>query len=199
MEMHMPHLKVSEEINLMKRDNNPPVSGNCMTRRSFLFRTSATVAGTVLLPALPGLEGKALAAEVARYPRMLIGSLSKLKVNQPLKFQYPDKGQNSNSMLVKMGVPAGGGIGSGQDVVAFNILCTHMGGFMDPSTYKPADQALGPCPLHQSTFDLSRHGMVIGGHATQSLPQVLLELEGDKIFAVGMIGLIYGRYDNIKS
>jgi arsenite oxidase small subunit len=41
--------------------------------------------------------------------------------------------------------------------------------------------------------------MIIGGHATESLPQVLLELEGDNIYAVGMIGLIYGRYDNLKS
>ena len=53
--------------------------------------------------------------------------------------------------------------------------------------------------MHQSTFDLTRHGMIIGGHATQSLPQVLLELEGDDIYAVGMLGLIYGRYDNLES
>ena len=73
-----------------------------------------------------------------------------------------------------------------------------MGGPM-AGTYKPDDGALGPCPLHQSTFDLTRHGMIIGGHATQSLPQVLLELEGDDIYAVGMLGLIYGRYDNVKA
>jgi arsenite oxidase small subunit len=66
-------------------------------------------------------------------------------------------------------------------------------------TFKPDDQALGPCPLHQTTFDLTRHGMVISGHGTESLPQILLELDGDAIYAVGMIGLIYGRYDNLES
>ena len=179
-------------------NNDTRSKGACMTRRAFLFRSSAAVASTVVLPHLPGLDGKALAAEVARYPRMKIGKLNNLKKNKPVLFNYPDKGQNSQSMLVKLGEPAGGGIGRDQDVVAFNALCTHMGGDISRS-FKPADQALGPCPLHQSTFDLTRHGMVISGHATESLPQVLLELEGNDIYAVGMLGLIYGRYDNLKA
>lgn len=182
----------------MTKRKQPMQESFCMTRRAFLFRSSAVVVGTVMLPHIPGLEGKAIAAQVARYPRMLIGTLSQLKVGNPVDFNYPDKGGNSTSMLIKMGVPAGGGIGPDQDVIAFNALCPHMGGPM-AGTYKPNDGALGPCPLHQSTFDLTRHGMVIGGHATQSLPQVLLELEGDDIYAVGMLGLIYGRYDNLKS
>jgi arsenite oxidase small subunit len=72
-----------------------------------------------------------------------------------------------------------------------------MGGDTSGSFYA-AEQVLG-CPLHQTTFDLTRHGMVIAGHATESLPQVLLELQGDDIYAVGVIGLIYGRYDNLKA
>ena len=31
------------------------------------------------------------------------------------------------------------------------------------------------------------------------LPQVLLELEGDEIYAVGIFGLIFGRFDNLKA
>ncbi len=181
---------------MVMHKQDKPFQGACMTRRSFLFRSSAAVATTVILPHLPGLDGKALAAEVARYPRMKIGKLSQLKTNKPVLFNYPDKGQNSGSMLVKLGEPAGGGIGPGQDVVAFNTLCTHMGGDMSRS-FKASDQALGPCPLHQTSFDLTRHGMVIAGHATESLPQVLLELEGDDIYAVGVLGLIYGRHDNV--
>ena len=61
-----------------------------------------------------------------------------------------------------------------------------------------SDKALGPCPLHLTTFDLTRHGIFISGQAYQSLPQVLLELEGDDIYAVGMFGLIYGRFDNLQ-
>jgi len=144
------------------------------------------------------MEGRAVAAQVAGYPRIKIGQMSALQAGKPVKFRYPDKGRNSNSQLLKLGVLAGGGIGPDEDIVAFNSLCPHMGGIMDGS-YKHEDQAMGPCPLHQTTFDLTRHGMVIGGHATESLPQVLLELDGDNIYAVGMIGLIYGRYDNLKS
>lgn len=178
-------------------DKDTQVKGGC-TRREFLFRSGAAVASTIILPNLPGLEGQALAAEMVGYPRKLIGKLSKLKANKPVAFNYPDEGRNSKSMLVRLGETAGGGIGQQGDVVAFNTLCTHMGGKMD-KTYQPKHKALGPCPFHQTTFDLTRHGIVISGHGTESLPQVLLELEGDDIYAVGMIGLIYGRYDNLKS
>ena len=185
---------------MSKQTNDTSVQSACMTRRAFLFGGSAAVAGTVLLPGLPGLESKALAAEVARYPRKRIGSLKALQLNQPVKFNYPDEAQNSNSLLFRLGAVAGGGIGPDQNVVAFNALCTHMGGLLDgPGSFSAADQALGPCLLHQTSFDLTRHGMVIGGHATESLPQVLLELEGDDIYAVGMLGLIYGRYDNLNT
>ena len=183
---------------MAKCKHNSPSGGPCLTRRSFFLRSGAVVGGTVLLTNIPGLEGKAIAAEVAGYPRKLIGDMSKLRVNKPVLFSYPDEGMNSSSMLVKLDSPAGGGIGGDADVVAFNTLCTHMGGPL-AGAFSPDDQALGPCPLHQSTFDLSRHGMIISGHGTESLPQVLLELDGDKIYAVGMIGLIYGRYDNLES
>jgi arsenite oxidase small subunit len=64
------------------------------------------------------------------------------------------------------------------------------------NTYKPEHQAMGPCPAHLTTYDLTRHGMVIAGHATQGLPQVLLELRGDEIWATGVMALIYGFSDN---
>ena len=170
----------------------------CISRRSFLLRSGAAAGGAVLLTGIPGLEGKAVAAQLTRYPKTMVGRMSRLKDNVPVKFNYPDKGRNSGSMLVKLGVAAGGGVGKGRDVVAFNTLCTHMGGDMRRN-YQGAHQVLGPCPFHQSLFDLTRHGMIITGHATESLPQVLLEVVGDKIYAVGMIGLVYGRYDNLKT
>ncbi|PON19650.1 arsenate reductase (azurin) small subunit [Candidatus Entotheonella serta] len=166
-----------------------------MTRRR-LLQGSAT-ATTVFL-SIPGLNNKAVAAQLARYPRQKIGSLSELRPDQPIIFNYPDNVPSAISMALKLGVRAGGGIGPEQDVVAFNSLCTHMGGPMIGS-YQAADKALEPCPFHQTTFDLTKHGMVISGHATESLPQVLLELEGDDIYAVGVLGLIFGRHDNLVS
>lgn len=170
---------------------------NCLSRRKFLFGVGAVAAGTIILPVLPGMGGKALSAEYARYPRKFVARLSSLKLNEPHYFKYPDEGGTAKSLIVKMGSPAGGGIGAEFDVVAYNTLCTHMGGDMS-RTFKAEYQVLGPCPFHQSTFDLTRHGMIISGHATESLPQVLLELDGDDIYAVGLIGLIYGRYDNLQ-
>ena len=34
--------------------------------------------------------------------------------------------------------------------------------------------------------------MVISGHGTESLPQIVLEVQGDDIYAVGVMGLVYG-------
>jgi arsenite oxidase small subunit len=92
----------------MHKDDAPQQPA-CMTRRAFLFRSGAAAADTVVvLPNLPGLEGKALAAEMVRYPKMKIGKLSALQAGKPVVFSYPDKGQNSRSVLVKLGAPAGG-------------------------------------------------------------------------------------------
>lgn len=176
-----------------------PCQGACMTRRALLFHGVGAATGTVLLCNIPGCKEEAkVPAVVTRYPAKLIGKLSTLKTDEPMPFQYPDEGDSSVSMLIKLRTPAGGGIGPGQDVVAFNMACPHMGGPLF-YTYQAEEQALGPCPNHLSSFDLTRHGMIIAGHATESLPQVLLELRGDDIYAVGLIGLIYGRHDNLKA
>jgi arsenite oxidase small subunit len=99
-------------------------------------------------------------------------------------------------VLLQLGRAAAGGIGPGGDVVAFSSLCPHLGWDI-PATEFFADPGIaGPCPGHWTTFDLTRHGMVVSGHATQGLPQVVLELDGDDIVAVGMLGLIYGFHDN---
>lgn len=165
----------------------------CMSRRQFLLAGAAVVA----LDAVPGVglaQAQPQLALRAEYPRQRIGSLSKLATGKPVTFSYPYK--NVRNMLVKLGTPAGGGVGPDQDVVAFNLQCTHMGGPLD-GTYKEAHQVLGPCPLHLTTFDLTRHGMVAAGHATESLPQIVLELDGDSIFAAGVLGLLYGYSSNL--
>ena len=38
---------------------------------------------------------------------------------------------------------------------------------------------------------------MILGQATQSLPQIMLQVEGNEIFAIGVAGLIYGFQDNL--
>lgn len=161
----------------------------CMSRRNFLLSGSATVA--VVSLAATSLEAQAQGAKALRasYPRQRIASLSALKLGDPVAFSYPYP--DVRNIVVKLGALAGGAIGPDKDIVAFNQQCPHMGGPLD-GTYKSQHQVLGPCPLHLTTFDLTRHGMVVSGHSTESLPQIVLELQGDAIYAVGVQGLIYG-------
>ncbi|NNE88065.1 MAG: arsenate reductase (azurin) small subunit [Silicimonas sp.] len=166
-----------------------------MNRRQFLL--TGGIATTVVMVGIPGMPEAQTPAAVSTYPRKLIARLSELTTDEPFDFEYPDEGEYAESILVKLGKEAGGGIGPQKDVVAFNYTCTHQGGPLQ-GTYQAADKALGPCPLHLTTFDLTRHGIFIAGQAYQSLPQVLLELDGDDIYAVGMFGLIYGRFDNLQ-
>lgn len=169
----------------------------CVSRRRFLF-ASGGGAVTVLLTGIPGFAtAQPLTARVVSYPRKRVASLGEVRPDVPVYFKYPDEDPlSSASMLVKLGEPAGGGVGADSDIVAFNCLCPHMGGQL-MGTYKAEHKAIGPCPFHLTTFDLKKHGMVIAGHATESLPQILLEVEGNEIFATGILGLVYGRASNL--
>ncbi|MBI1906270.1 MAG: arsenate reductase (azurin) small subunit, partial [Rhodocyclales bacterium] len=143
----------------------------CMSRRQFLLSAGALTA-VVTVGGIPGMAfAKAIKAD---YPRSKVGSLAALAKGEPVEFAYPYP--DVANILVKLGKPAGGGVGADKDVVAFNQQCTHMGGPLQGS-YKDAYQVLGPCPMHLTTFDLTKHGMVVAGHGTESLPQILLEVE----------------------
>jgi len=182
--------------------DTPESHNSCMmNRREFmLFSSTAIVsASTISLALLPGTSyAEQQKAKVVGYPRVKVAKMSELKENKPVDFQYPDKNAGSQCSLVKMGVEAGGGIGDKKDIVAFSTLCTHQGGPL-MGTYQATDEhrTMGPCPLHLSLYDLRRHGIVVSGQAYQSIPQVLLEVEGDDIYAVGMLGLIFGRNKNV--
>lgn len=168
-----------------------------VSRRNFLIASGVTT--TIMITMNPGTaDAEQVPAQVTEFPRKFIAKLSELTQDEPFDFNYPDDGDGAASMVVKMGVKAGGGIGGDQDVVAYNYACTHQGGTLD-GTYKADTKSLGACPLHLSTYDLTRHGILISGQAYQSLPQVLLELDGDDIYAVGIFGLIFGRNDNLQA
>jgi arsenite oxidase small subunit len=167
----------------------------CLSRRAFLL-SGGTAVSVLALGGLSRAFGQGAALQVATYPRKKIGRVNQLKADQPVTFQYPWKDFYSTNMLVKLGVPAGGGVGPDRDIVAFSTLCTHMGGPL-AGQYRGQYKVLGPCPFHLTTFDLSRHGMVAAGQATESLPQIVLETKGDEIWATGVMGLIYGYHANL--
>ncbi len=166
-----------------------------VTRLQFLFIGGASLVA-LTLPRSLGFGGQtSLQAMVAEYPRTKVGSVSQLKLNEPVEFFYPYDNTFSRNYLYKLGTEAGGGVGVDRDIVAFNTICPHQGGYL-VGRYNADHQVLGPCPLHLTTFDLTRHGMVVSGHATQGVPQITLEIEGDDIYATGVLGLIFSFYDN---
>lgn len=180
-----------------------PISMECdpeagiVGRREFLKLSGAAMV-TLTLPSAMRIPGQPFiyVAQRASYERRRIASLREIEPGVPVTFNYPWDDPASSSFLVMLNEEAGGGIGPDRNIVAFNSFCTHQGGPL-AGTVRGEVGTVGPCPLHLTTFDLSRHGMVVSGHATMGLPQVLLEAEGDDIYATGMQGLIYGYHDNL--
>ncbi len=144
---------------------------------------AATVAAPQIVPAL-----------ATAHPRARVASLSALKTGEPVDFAYPT--EDSPVSLVKLGRPAAGGIGPDGDIVAFGTDCTHMGCPLR-GAYTAEHAIFGPCACHFTTFDLAHRGMVVLGQATENLPQLILEIDGDDIVAIGTLGIMYGFRDNL--
>jgi len=173
-----------------------------VSRRDFL-KMSAVAAGAVGIFAFPlGLTQVIEAASPGNtrltrtYPPLKVARVADLTEGKPVDFQYPMK--EHNNFLVKLGTSAWDGAGPDKDIVAFNYLCSHMGCPLN-GTYRHDHKMLGPCPCHFSRFDLSKNGILILGQATQSLPQVLLEVQNEDIYATGVTGLVYGFWNNLEN
>jgi len=185
-----------------------------MTRREFLLigaAGGAVAAVGVIIPltrdsngglAAVGPDGSTTtttatqgpAALVGFFPKLRVASLNDLEPNDPVKFEYPLQGQHN--VLVKLDTPVATGVGPDEDIVAFSSLCTHMGCLVE--NYQPEYRALGPCPCHFSTFDLATNGQASLGQATENLPQVVLSIEADDIYATGVVRLVYGHANTLQ-
>lgn len=184
----------------------PFEEASCVSRRKLLItggKLGGLAAMTMLFPSAVlagtkklGMVSSAVTARTANYPRKKVGQLSALKLDKPVMIQYPGDAEGQKALLIKVGEPSLGGIGRDRDVVAFNAFCTHQGGPLEDQ-YNPKTKTMGPCEFHLSEFDLTRHGIMVSASAVQNLPQIVLELEGDDIYAVGVLGLIYGYPDNL--
>ena len=169
---------------------------NKISRRVFLKLSGGMAAGAGVMVAGVGAT-QAAQGEVGRatlpYPQKAIGKAKALRNNVPVSFQYPDAA--SPCVMVKMGNPVPNGIGPDKDIVAYSVLCTHMGCQVSYDTQTRAFK----CPCHFSTFDAEKTGQMIIGQATENLPQIMLEYNAkdDSVRAVAVNGLIYGRQSNI--
>ena len=172
-----------------------------VSRRDFL-RTAAGASGAAAVGIFafpPGLEvvraiGGGLHRITRTYDRVKIADLNDLVEGEPLDFSYPL--EKHSSFLVKLGAQAVDGVGTDKDIVGFSYACSHMGCPL-VGRYRAEHRMMGPCTCHFSTFDLAKNGKLIIGQATQSLPQILLELDTDAVFATGVTGLVYGHRDNL--
>lgn len=179
-----------------------------LDRRAFL-KLSSIGAGTVALSSgavivgtvgrrpirVAGQDAEKAIFAYPDYPDVIVGNVNDLVPGEPIFFDYPQEGQRN--MLVQLGKPAEEGVGPEGDIVAYSAFCSHMGAPLQ-NAYNKEHGVLGPCPLHFSTFDLSKSGIMVMGKATTPLPQVVLEVDdAGEITARGMYGLIYGYAANL--
>ncbi len=125
------------------------------------------------------------------YPRAKVAKKDDLQAGKAVEFDYPLKGQKN--MLLDLGEAVPGGVGDNSSLVAYSIVCQHMG---CPVGYEEQEKHF-MCPCHQTLYDPAREGYVIQGVAQRPLPRVQLELDGDDIVAIGIEGLIFGYRDNL--
>jgi arsenite oxidase small subunit len=158
------------------------------------FMRGSGVAAAAAVATVGGSIPARAATPLARvsYPSAKLANVSELALDEPLQIAYPDA--DSAGVLIKLGVPAEGGVGPEGDIVGFSTQCPHKG---FPLNYAAADKSLN-CPGHYSRFDCEKGGFQIWGHATQNLPQFQLRIDdkGD-IYAEGVDELIYGRLSNV--
>ena len=124
-------------------------------------------------------------------PRKAIASVAELAVGVSKGFEYP---VGHPAIVVRLDGPAELGAGAGAALVAFHTACPHMGCPLTTATAAEMGAGrLGPCACHQSLFDIRFSGRQIYGRASQNLVRVQLEVEGDQVFAVGIVGTPFGE------
>lgn len=154
---------------------------NVSSRRGFL-KAAGLLAGTaVVAPVMVASTEKAKTQSVfGEYESNKIGTVSQLKKDGEIDFNYPD----DNSMCKAVYVNG--------EIKAYSTICTHKG---CPTIYNKDLQQF-ECPCHYTKYDAAKDGQMVIGHATGGLPKVILEIKGDDIYAVGFDGLIFGRINN---
>jgi len=173
----------------MGEDEGSKKSEEDASRRSFLKRSLGVA--VVLVVAGIAAVTKSLwtpsSAPTGGFPKIMVANIADLQTNGYVTFDYPLEGESN--MIVKLGVPATGGVGPDGDVVAFSIVCQHLGcivGYEASNSHTPGPA--GACPCHGSVYDLINGAKVVAGPAPRPLPQVMLQFDettGD-IYAVGM-------------
>ncbi|HMK95828.1 MAG TPA: cytochrome b5 domain-containing protein [Candidatus Limnocylindrales bacterium] len=173
---------------------SPPM----MERRTFLKLAAAAGGAVTIAALLSTLKAGTYVPPptvVAAWPIVTVANVKSLTNLTPIVFYYPLT--NTPNYLVKLGVPATGGIGPNNDIVAFSAICQHLGciyGFVAPGGSPPCNSSfkavvpMGYCCCHGSQYNFLEAAKVIGGPAPRSVPMVKLQFDSStgNITAVGM-------------
>jgi arsenite oxidase small subunit len=184
----------------MKRKGNEIGSPS---RRDFLKTLLA--AGSALMVAAAGSAFRFLtyvptasssqSATQLAWPRIMLANVNSLEALKPLRFNYPLV--NTPNVLVKLGGKAENGVGPGGDIVAYSIICQHLGcyfGFQPPGSSPSCDASFhapvaeGYCCCHGGQYDFAQAAKVIGGPPPRPVPSVQLEYDATtgNIYAIAM-------------
>jgi len=102
--------------------------------------------------------------------RRKIAAVSELAIGGVKQFSYPE--EHDRCLLVRLGE---------REFVAFSQSCTHLSCAVVPKV----SEGIFLCPCHEGYFDL-RTGKNIAGPPPRPLPRIVLEIEGDEIFALSV-------------
>ncbi|CAN7680326.1 arsenate reductase (azurin) small subunit [Caballeronia sp. LjRoot29] len=176
------------------------MSKETITRRTFLKVGGTSVAATaavIVRPACAAAPAAVAAPQTSHtllpYVPKMVASAGQLAQGTPLQFTYPDA--SSPCVAVKLGAAAPGGVGPNKDIVAYSVMCTHMG---CPVAFDSGTNTF-KCGCHYSMFDAEKSGQMIAGQATENLPRIRLSYDEKtgKISATGIDGMLYGRQANV--
>ena len=142
---------------------------NFVARRDFakflVLTSGAFVAGQGWIAA------RSLFADRGTLPRVRIASLAAVPPGSVTMFHYP--GEHDGCLLIR--TRAG-------ELLAYSQKCTHLACAVVPRL----DQGVLHCPCHEGFFDLAT-GRNIAGPPPRPLPVIELEVNGDDVFAVGVV------------
>ena len=114
---------------------------------------------------------KALTAEErTAWPRMVIGRASEIQPGTVRCFAYPEP--TDACILVRR---------TNGEFSAFSQKCTHL----SCAVYYAAEKDRLECPCHEGYFSAA-NGRVLQGPPPRPLPQIVLEQNGDELFATGL-------------
>jgi nitrite reductase/ring-hydroxylating ferredoxin subunit len=102
--------------------------------------------------------------------RMRIASKDEIPIGGIRTFAYP--GDHDRCVLVRL---------ADGEIVAFSQACTHLSCAVIPKV----DEGVFLCPCHAGYFDL-RTGKNISGPPPRPLARILLEIDDDAVYAVGI-------------